>query len=88
MEIKVNDMAAVSPESVGIPSQAVLNFIDELEFAGLCMHGFIMVKDRKVFAEGYYAPFHADFPIECFQFPKVIHRLLLDSSGRGEIICR
>jgi len=70
MEIKVNDMAAVSPESVGIPSQAVLNFIDELEFAGLCMHGFIMVKDRKVFAEGYYAPFHADFPHRMFSISK------------------
>lgn len=60
----------VSPESVGIPSQAVLNFIDELEFSELCMHGFIMMKDGKVFAEGYYKPFHSDFPHRMFSISK------------------
>ncbi|HEY8422871.1 MAG TPA: serine hydrolase [Thermoclostridium sp.] len=60
----------VPPESVGIPSKAVLNFIDELESEELCMHGFIMIKDGKVFAEGYYAPFHADFPHRMFSISK------------------
>lgn len=60
----------VSPETVGIPSQAVLNFIDELDYTGLCMHGVIMIKDGKVFTEGYYAPFHADFPHRMFSISK------------------
>jgi len=64
------EWVVVPPESVGIPSQAVLDFIDDLEFSGLCMHGFIMVKDGKAFAEGYYAPFHADFPHRMFSISK------------------
>jgi len=50
MERKDKNLAVVSPESVGIPSRAVLNFIDELEQEGLCMHGFIMMRYGKVFA--------------------------------------
>ncbi|UZQ86079.1 beta-lactamase family protein [Thermoclostridium stercorarium] len=64
------EWVVVPPETVGIPSKAVLNFIDELEYAGLCMHGFVMVRYGKVFAEAYYAPFHADFPHRMFSISK------------------
>lgn len=65
-----NNWEVVSPEAVGIPSKAVLDFINELEQEELCIHGFIMMKDDKVFAEGYYAPFHADFPHRMFSVGK------------------
>lgn len=68
--VREENWVVVSPESVGIPSQAVLNFINELDYAELCMHGFIMIKDGKVFSEGYYAPFHADFPHRMFSISK------------------
>ncbi len=60
----------VTPESVGIPSESVLGFIDELEQEDLCMHGFILLKGGKVFAEGYYAPFDADFPHRMYSVGK------------------
>lgn len=78
----------VSPESVGIPSRAVLNFIEELEHENLCMHGFAMVKDGMVFAEGYYAPFHADFPHRMFSVSKSFTSLaigLLQQEGKLSI---
>jgi len=93
MERKDKNLAVVSPESVGIPSRAVLNFIDELEQEGLCMHGFIMMRYGKVFAEGYYAPFHADFPHRMFSISKSFTSVavgLLQEEGKlsiGDRIC-
>ena len=34
-----NNWEVVSPEAVGIPSKAVLDFINELEQEELCIHG-------------------------------------------------
>lgn len=50
----------VSPESAGISSKQVLNFIKTLESYHFCTHSFIMARGEKIFAEGYYAPYHKD----------------------------
>ncbi|NLK69040.1 MAG: serine hydrolase [Clostridiaceae bacterium] len=83
-----NNWEVVSPEAVGIPSKAVLDFINELEQEELCIHGFIMMKDDKVFAEGYYAPFHADFPHRMFSVGKSFTSIaigLLQEEGKLSI---
>lgn len=69
-EDNIRNWKTVSPEAAGIPSQAVLGFLDELEREGLCMHGFAILKDGKVLSEGYYAPFHVDFPHRMFSAGK------------------
>lgn len=50
-------LKTVTPESVGVPSEAVLNYVNTLEKKGVNLHSFIMLKDGKIFAEGYYPPF-------------------------------
>ncbi|WOO38718.1 serine hydrolase [Anaerocolumna sp. AGMB13020] len=74
-----------TPESVGIPSKAVLGFIDELKKEGLCIHGFSMMKSGKVFTEGYYAPFHVDFEHRVYSVTKSFTSLaigLLQEEGK------
>ena len=57
----VKDLVFVTPESVGIKSSLVEKFIDKINARKINMHSFMMVKDGKIFAEGYYKPFDKDF---------------------------
>jgi CubicO group peptidase (beta-lactamase class C family) len=49
-----------SPESLGIPSRAILNFLQRIDAERICMHGFLLVRHNKIAAEGYWAPWSAD----------------------------
>ena len=51
----------VTPESCGIESSRIQEFLEYLEDCGLTTHGVLIAKDDKIFAEAYYKPFHADF---------------------------
>lgn len=53
-------LLTVTPEQAGIPSSAVLRFIDRLEKKRLCMHSFILIRHGKIAAEGYWKPFCAE----------------------------
>jgi len=57
MQNKAKDLAIATPESLGIPSGAVEDFLSELTKKRLCMHGFILMRHGKVAAEGYWPPF-------------------------------
>ncbi len=46
-----------TPESLGIPSSAVLQYLKALDKADVNMHGFILARHGCIAAEGYYAPF-------------------------------
>ena len=60
--IQQNDMfQKITPEQAGIPSDNVRRFISRLEEIGASTHQLIMMKDGKIFAEEYWAPFHKDF---------------------------
>ena len=52
--------AALSPESVGIPSSAILRFLQRIDSERICMHGFLLVRHNRIAAEGYWAPWSAD----------------------------
>ncbi|MGN7383620.1 serine hydrolase domain-containing protein [Paenibacillus sp. SAFN-117] len=52
-------LPTATPEQVGIPSSAILQFLDRLENKKLCMHSFIVLRFGKIAAEGYWSPFHA-----------------------------
>ena len=60
MESKNVFTAAPSPESLGIPSQAILNFLQRIDAERICMHGFLLVRHNSIAAEGYWAPWSAD----------------------------
>jgi len=47
----------VSPESVGISSEAVMRFVDKLEGGHTEMHGLMIMRHGKICAEGWWAPF-------------------------------
>ncbi|MCZ8516039.1 serine hydrolase [Paenibacillus filicis] len=50
-------LPASSPESVGIPSSAVLNFIERIDRDQICMHGFLLLRKGQIAAEGYWSPY-------------------------------
>lgn len=52
--------AASSPESLGIPSSAVFNFLERIDRHQTCMHGFLLLRKGQIAAEGYWAPFSED----------------------------
>jgi CubicO group peptidase (beta-lactamase class C family) len=51
---------AKSPESVGIPSEAILRFLERIDRNRICMHGFLLLRHGQIAAEGYWAPFTPD----------------------------
>ncbi len=55
-----NPLTYASPESLGIPSQAVSDFLDELKALDFPMHSVLLMRHGKVAAEGYCPPFDAD----------------------------
>lgn len=59
-----------TPESVGISSKKVLEFLKILESCSFCTHSIIMARGNKIFAEVYYKPFNADFQHRMYSVSK------------------
>lgn len=51
----------VSPESVGVSSKKVLDYLKRMNAHGIAMHSVIMARGNQIFAESYWKPFHKDF---------------------------
>ena len=51
----------ITAEQAGISSESVIKFIKKLEKRGATMHGILFMRGDKIFAEGYWKPFHQDF---------------------------
>ena len=51
----------ITPEAAGFSSEIVTEFIKKLEKRGAATHGLLFMKGDKIFAEGYWAPFHEEF---------------------------
>ena len=60
----------ITPEQAGISSRNVLKFLKTLEKYHFCTHSIIMARGKDIFAEGYYAPFHADFKHRMYSVSK------------------
>ena len=52
--MRYSDLPMVTPESLGISSKRVLKFIDDLEQSGSELHGVVMLRHGKKFAEGWW----------------------------------
>lgn len=57
----VNDFNFVTPESEGIPSRAIIDFLDYIEELSVNLHSFMMVRHGNIVCEGYFAPFDKDY---------------------------
>lgn len=60
----------VTPESVGIPSQAIMKMLDELYRCGIEMHSFMLLRHGKVCAEGAWHPYKQNTQHIMFSFSK------------------
>lgn len=60
----------ISPEQAGISSEKILKFLKVLEHYHFCTHSFIMARGNRIFAEGYYAPFHKDYQHRMYSVSK------------------
>lgn len=45
------------PEHLGIPSSAILNFLDRIDQEQINLHGFLILRKGKIAAEGYWSPY-------------------------------
>ena len=52
----------VTPEEVGVDSNAITEFINEINDKGLGLQSFTVVRHDKVCAQGFFAPYNADTP--------------------------
>ena len=53
-------LSHVSPESRGMPSEAIIAFMDDLEQNNFNMHSFMLIRNEKVLAECYWPFFNAE----------------------------
>ena len=60
----------VTPEEVGVSSEAVLQFLDRCAMLGIEMHSVMMLRHGKVFAEGWWRPYGPDLLHNMFSFTK------------------
>ncbi|GMK37125.1 hypothetical protein PCCS19_01780 [Paenibacillus sp. CCS19] len=59
-----------TPEQAGIPSQAISDFLDALKRDSLEIHGFMVVRNGVVAAEGWWEPYSAELPHLIFSITK------------------
>lgn len=59
-----------SPESVGIDSEKVYDYISHLDRRGLHMHSVLMMRGDSIFYEGYWKPFTKDLPHRMYSVTK------------------
>ena len=64
------ELKRVTPEQVGIPSQAVLDLLDQLYSDGIEMHAFMLLRYSQVCAEGCWKPYNPQTPHIMFSFSK------------------
>ncbi|MBQ3132678.1 MAG: serine hydrolase [Clostridia bacterium] len=78
--------AVSSPAEAGVPYAAIHRFLDVVAEQELKLHGFVMMRGNKVFAEGYYAPFHKDFMHRMYSVSKSFSAAAVGLlAGQGKI---
>ncbi len=55
-----NNLVYATPESQGVPTQALINFLADMRENRFPIHSFMFIRHGKVVAEGYCPPFDAD----------------------------
>ena len=69
----IKDLHMVSPESEGIRSEDILEFIKMLEYHKINLHSFLMARNGNIIAEGYVPPFDKDFAHRIYSSTKINH---------------
>lgn len=48
----------MTPEEAGISAGSIVDFLNRLKEKGLCLHGFMLVRNKSILAEGYAPPYN------------------------------
>jgi len=59
-----------TPEAHGIPSRAVVAFVDAIEAQGLGLHSLMLLRHGQVVAEGWWQPYGPEYPHMLFSLSK------------------
>ena len=65
-----NNLVFAAPESLGIPSQAILDFLNEMEVNRLPIHSYLFMRHGQVAAEGYCPYFDANHKHRMYSISK------------------
>lgn len=65
-----NNLTYATPESLGIPSQSILNFLEDMKTYRIPLHSYLVLRHGKVAAEGYCAPFDAEHKHRMYSISK------------------
>ncbi|MBA3870484.1 MAG: serine hydrolase [Anaerolineae bacterium] len=65
-----NDLQRATPESQGIASAAILQFVETVEKQIHELHSFILLRHGKVVAEGWWSPYGREYPHLLFSLSK------------------
>lgn len=60
----------VTPESVGISSEGILNFLESVKEKGIELHSLMVLRHGKCAAAGWWAPYHAEQMHHLYSFSK------------------
>ena len=63
---------AATPESLGISSRSILEFIRRAQNSCIEMHKFAILRHGKLAAKGCWAPYQEDVPHAMFSFSKTL----------------
>ena len=58
------------PEAEGVPSRAVLDWVDAVEHNVDALHGFVLMRHGKIIAEGWWSPYEKDRPHMLYSLSK------------------
>ena len=70
LALTATDLPRSSPEAQGIPSSAVLAFVEAAEAKIDALHSFMVVRHGHVVAEGWWSPYQKDDPHMLFSLSK------------------
>lgn len=67
---KLDQLPRATPESQGISSSAILEFVQAVEEDRQELHGFMLLRHGAVVAEGWWSPYRAEYPHMLFSLSK------------------
>jgi hypothetical protein len=70
MVVREHHLPMSTPEAQGVPSAAIVAFIDAAEARGLELHSLMLLRHGHVLAEGWWAPYRAEEPHMLFSLSK------------------
>ncbi|MBQ9756380.1 MAG: serine hydrolase [Clostridia bacterium] len=82
----INDNIVVTPESQGLDSEKVVQFLQIVKRRKINLHSFLLARHGKILAEGYFPPFNRGFKHRIYSSSKTFVALAIGKAiGEGKI---